>query len=518
MAQYLRGGGDLIALGAPAFSKLLANIEGTWADAADLPELLGRVQPTHLLFDFERGDLSGWQRGANDMQSPTTVDLGKGTPESKRAMRVDITNLTGWDTILSPELEQPIPEGHTLTCLWAKGSKATTQLSLEWREKDGSRWIAAIPLSREWRHYALRPEDFKYWHDNPSQGRGGAGDHFKPQNAARLSVGLAFTHTSVPPGKHAFWVDQIGTAENPYRDLPDFAEAKPPTLDTLSPTYKIHSVSPSVGLRLDPRQVLLPASKLPAAERVLSSHVRPQATGFGKQRKWRWIPLVEAVYRLGGRRGTPGVLLINRAEPYNGSVWGSLAAPDQDYLKRPQVVDFITALAGRMLDGVFLFEGGAQFYAYFQGEKVNLGAEVVNLGAAPAQGLTVRVRVTGGGRQRLLRESEVSVPPGESRAVECTWAPGRFGRDEYEVAVELLREGELIDRLEHDLGVWEPKPKARRQYMTTRHGYLSLGDTRWYAHGINYMPSSGIAIEDGPYFEYWLDPQPYDPEVIERDL
>jgi hypothetical protein len=32
------------------------------------------------------------------------------------------------------------------------------------------------------------------------------------------------------------------------------------------------------------------------------------------------------------------------------------------------------------------------------------------------------------------------------------------------------------------------------------------------------MPSSGVGTEDGEYFEYWLDPQPYDPEVIERDL
>jgi hypothetical protein len=32
------------------------------------------------------------------------------------------------------------------------------------------------------------------------------------------------------------------------------------------------------------------------------------------------------------------------------------------------------------------------------------------------------------------------------------------------------------------------------------------------------MPSSGIGIEDGEYFEYWLDPQPYDPEIIARDL
>jgi len=516
LGQYLRAGGNLIALGAPAFSKLPFKLEGAWADAADLPTLLGRVQPTHLLFDFEQGDLSGWQRGANDPASPTTFGLDQGAAGTTRALHVAVSNLTGWDTIVSPQLQQPIPQGHALTCLWARGSQTTTQLALEWREKDESRWIATIPLSQQWQHYALRPEDFQYWPDNPSKGRGGPADRLKPANTVQLSVGLAFTHTSLPPGKHEFWVDEIGTAENPYPELPDASQAEPPTLDTLSPAYKIHPVSAGAALRLDPRQALLPLRELPPPQQVLSSHVRPQATGCGKQRQWRWIPLVEAVSPQGDRRGTPGVLLINRADPYSGSLWGSLAVADQGYLQQAPVVDLITALAKRMLDGVFLDEGGAQSHAYFQGEKVNLGAEVINLGAADSGPLTVHIRVSRDREALLDRQFELNVPAGESRTVECPWAPGRFEHDEYDVTVELLRQGTVIDCLGHQIGIWQPKPKP--VFMTAHDGDLWLGDQRWYAHGVNYMPSSGIASEDGPYFEYWLDPQPYDPEVIERDL
>ena len=54
--------------------------------------------------------------------------------------------------------------------------------------------------------------------------------------------------------------------------------------------------------------------------------------------------------------------------------------------------------------------------------------------------------------------------------------------------------------------------------MTARDGDFYLGDEKWYPYGVNYMPSSECGIEDGAYFEYWLDPQPYDPVVTERDL
>jgi len=35
---------------------------------------------------------------------------------------------------------------------------------------------------------------------------------------------------------------------------------------------------------------------------------------------------------------------------------------------------------------------------------------------------------------------------------------------------------------------------------------------------VNYMPSSGIGLANGQYFENWVGRGAYDPEVIERDL
>jgi hypothetical protein len=85
-----------------------------------------------------------------------------------------------------------------------------------------------------------------------------------------------------------------------------------------------------------------------------------------------------------------------------------------------------------------------------------------------------------------------------------------------EVTVELRRDGELVDRLAHPLGVW--RPKARPSFIEARDGGLWLEGQRWKAHGVNYMPSSGIAQADLEQFEHWLGRGAYDPMVIDRDL
>ena len=66
------------------------------------------------------------------------------------------------------------------------------------------------------------------------------------------------------------------------------------------------------------------------------------------------------------------------------------------------------------------------------------------------------------------------------------------------------------------LGVWEPK--AKPEFIEARDGGFWLRGKPWKAHGVNYMPSSGIGLANGHYFEAWLGRGAYDPEVIERDL
>jgi len=528
LERFLRDGGDLIVLGGPAFERIVWNYEGRWLDREGFIDLLSQTELENKLFDFE-APVDEWTRGSNTPPSEgegrggtlveTTTQGGHG---SGKALHVRIPHLTGWDTVASPPLEQPFPAGHSLTCFWARGTKQTTQLALEWQERDGSRWIATVALEPRWKYFVLPPESFAYWHDNPSQGRGGANDCFRPANAARFSVGLAFTHTqAIGSGPHEYWLDDLGTAPDPRSEKDRavfFQPPRLPVLDTISPSYKLFEVTDLRSIRFHPSQALVARAKLPRPAATFAVHPRPQGTGYHKQRKWRWIPLVEALDRLGRPCGTLATLLFHRTPPYRGGVWLSLPVADRRFLRSEAVLHLVTEAAQRMLDGVFLAEGGAEWYACFDGEAIRLGAEVVNLGRQPAEGLHVRLRVAaeGGLRRVFERTFDVSVAPGASQTVEAVWDPGRFARDEYQVKVELRRGGPVIDRLVHDLGVW--RPSASPAFITTRDGDFRLQGKRWFPHGVNYMPSSGMGIEEGEYFEYWLDPQPYDPEVIERDL
>jgi len=74
----------------------------------------------------------------------------------------------------------------------------------------------------------------------------------------------------------------------------------------------------------------------------------------------------------------------------------------------------------------------------------------------------------------------------------------------------------VIDGLRHELGVWEPK--AKQECIEARDGGFWFRGKPWKVHGVNYMPSSGIGLANGRYFENWVGRGAYDPAVIERDL
>ena len=85
-------------------------------------------------------------------------------------------------------------------------------MALEWREEDGSRWIATVDLTPQWKDYALPPERFKAWPVGsvPEERR------FNPANAVSCTVGLALSHTALEGDEHEYWFAALGTAPNPF--------------------------------------------------------------------------------------------------------------------------------------------------------------------------------------------------------------------------------------------------------------------------------------------------------------
>ncbi len=119
-----------------------------------------------------------------------------------------------------------------------------------------------------------------------------------------------------------------------------------------------------------------------------------------------------------------------------------------------------------------------------------------------------------GRARRTVLDREVTLATDEAKAVEQNGLSRQTG--ETGVLTSLTSDGALIDGLQHELGVWEPQ--AKPQFIEARDGGLWLRGKQWKVNGVNYMPSSGIGLANGHYFEAWLGRGAYHPAVIERDL
>ncbi len=145
-----------------------------------------------------------------------------------------------------------------------------------------------------------------------------------------------------------------------------------------------------------------------------------------------------------------------------------------------------------MKRGVFLSEGGSEFFTVFAGQQFKAGARVVNFGRETVSNLHVAVKFLDakGAPRREVLDRVVALAPGEAKAVEQAGLSRNAG--EAGVSASLTLDGALIDGLHHELGVWEPK--AKPQYIEARDGGFWWRGKPWKAHGVNYMPSSGIGL------------------------
>ncbi len=502
LSRYLRSGGHLMVLGAPALDRLVYPFKGSWLDS---DEIMARIRNTPAQRRLLQVKAAPWKRTSNDMSTATTWHPD---PTAVDGVSVKIASLTSWDTLLTSLEQSPGPAERYIT-FRAKGSASTTALAVEIAERDGSRWIATIPLTPKWERFALPDTAFALWDPDRRSKRQGPGDHLNLTQADSVSVGLALTHTRVPAGSHAYSIADLGSAVGP--SLPDLVQ--PPVLDTISPMYKVYPVRGARSLSASKGSTLVaaPAPELPA--RIFSTHPRP-ATGFAKGRKWRWLPLLE-VTGTDGVAGTVATLLAHRDDGFGRGRWASFTPADNAWYSRPATLRYIAATAKAMLTKPLLLEGGCEFYGVFANDRPRLGA-VVDRGPARASNLQARITVAGHSGRPVTVRTLALRPNGQESAAEAVWPVPSGKTDRYTVKVELLQAGKPVDVMVHDVTVRHPK--AKPSFMTAGANQFALDGKPWRWHGVNYMPSTGIALEDGPMFEQWLSPASYDAEVVERDL
>jgi hypothetical protein len=534
--RYLRAGGDLLALGLPMWDSPTFRVQGRWMSRAEHDRMLTAQQPQHLIEDFEVGDLKRWSRATDNGSNPVRHSVE--AAEHGQALHVVIDRVTGWETFQSPPLTQPFPPGHTLTCFRAKGDGVTRQLSLEWTERDGSRWIAVVDLSQEWQRYALPPEAFKAW--LPPAHRRAAGDHLNATNAVRFTVGMAFSHTAIESPRQAYWFDDLGTAPNPFGNAAPPAGFESPRLESLCPGYQLYPVTTRVVVRPSHEKAGLEAWEAPtnaaklefeAKWPVLAMHPRPRGTGFNQDRPFRWEPLLGAYDPSDSDyRGALGALLVHVKPPYRGSVWAGFTPTEPDFYRQPLVRQALRQVLERIRRGVFLVEAGPERFTNpierppadipprAMGkvtQSVAAGARVVQFGQVAIDGLlgwVVDVTPDSPGWEGMNFAFAGNPREGMTAEFKMPMHPGR----ERQIGIVLMSGKQILDAVKVPVLVWNPVKQP--PVIEARDGGFWLDGKPWKAHGVNYMPSTGIGLANGQWFEHWLGRGAYDPSVVQRDL
>ena len=503
--DYLENHGRLLALRTPAWQNPLYSLSGKWVSAEQFGRFSANRKPDAPCIELSASFIGQWTRSSNELKNPT---WHKAEPTELAnhplAIHGRMSNLTSWDTLCSPSLDNPFGKDRTVTQFAAKGGPRTSQLAVEWIEKDGSRWIGTVPLSPSWRLYRLSPESFRFWPSAP--GRGGSGDRFKPVNADRLSVGLAFSHTGTVGGPHEFWVANIGTSTvKPGEPADMMAMSLAPT-DGLYPHYKFFKTT--VPTKACP--VGVAASHAVSIKDTYSLQPRPEPNGFDKRRQWTFEPLLVAKDKGGAWRGIPAALIRWNAGPRKGAGIASFAVTDDAFYQDKNALIGITSAAKELNRDVWFVDSGASVFTQNVGGLARFGATVYC--DKPGMSGEVQIdRMVNGASGRLL-DKFIDLKDGDCTKIET----GDLLATPGTIASTLSVNGTIVEHREHQL--YSYSPPLKKSFVTRQSGEFILDVKPTRFNGVNYMPSSGIGVEDNEYFEYWIDRQAYDPEIISRDL
>jgi len=522
LLEFLRRGGKLITFGTPIFEEALFRVRTRagekWMTAGEVDALRKATKPERLLFErIDEAELKRWTHWASHSGVSDKLSVVRSAFKSEGleldAFQIEL-ELKGWGIFSREFSTSPFASGQTLTCFWAKGSPQTKSMMIEWREADGSRWYAHVPLSTEWKLFVLSPSDFIFRGDSPTAGkRGFSGDRLIVENARTLVFGM---EGPMPHGKHAIFIAGIGTAKDPIEGID--TKFAPPSLEALCPAYKFYPLRRvnNISFIAMPTQVIETMAVRSPIKDAVAPVMRHTGIGFIDGRPFRYVPL-----------SNPPIvwLMLNAELPYARSWWLCFGSAVEDlWLSKPSV-NFIRRTIERLIEGIVLIEGGADKFTAYEGEPITLGARVANFGGRTADAeIVIEVKPTAGAKVATKAiasfNGSIKLPSGDIETV--TWELPRLRIGRYEVNVRLIRPsggGKVAcDELHSELVVTARPQVTENDRITIRGGHFIYRGRRWFAFGLNYWPRFIAGQEPTDYGRHWLDPVNYDPTVVEEDL
>ncbi len=265
------------------------------------------------------------------------------------------------------------------------------------------------------------------------------------------------------------------------------------------------------------------------ASRVILPNARPNAQGYGRNRRCRILPVLNVKKEGGrddGRRGsaayfalydtighmvnTPGTRLGNVSPITQGSEFAVIGIPLSEVLKmngERLISDMMTALER----GIFLFEAGSESYVIRPSEKIRVGAKVIS---ASRDYINVKVRFTVG-----LQTKEKELLTFGQNFTSVTAEFDGIDKGEYTVITELICDGAVVDRVENTLFVTNGNHSSdKKDFISVEDGNFKLNGENWYMFGMNYFPLYHVSLEINDYWRGVFDKSNYNPDEVDKDL
>jgi len=467
LVNYLKRGGAFLSTGGYAFDRPLVRAKDAWLNPDDLPI------PDAALTLLAPQDVKAWRPSSNRPDGPSlnAVEGPRGLP----GVALATPGLTGWDTGGLSGFGKSLPPDWAVTRFWAKGDAQTSKMWIEWSEADGSRWHKAVDLTAEWREYRLTPAQFVYWPDNPSVGRGGLGDCFRPASAAHISFGVAvdIAERNQP---HTVSLAGLGVQADPLADvrLPtprintrwarirDALWPEPEQIGVFDGAFPLRRVAATTPAEAQ-AVIAAFAWKAPLAGYSATAMLGLNGHGFGPNRA-RWVPLLACADADGRPRGHAGAVTHHFADCFAGSSWACFGVTNRDLFAAgsPALAQVLAPVTETLLRRFYVHESEAAYACYRAGETVTLRTRVSDFGRED-HAAEVRFVVTADGASApcATLTRPIAVKRGETLAVEATWPlPGKPS-DFYRVAAELWENGRRLDIEQAAFVVWSPDVIAR---------------------------------------------------------
>jgi len=505
LLSYLQQGGAFLSTGGYAFDRPLVRHDNTWQNPDDLPI------PDAPLTALTSGGAEAWHPSSNRAEAPA-IRAAEGVV-GLHAVELATPALTGWDTANLGGFAGRLPEGWSVTRFWARGDAQTPKMWIEWGEADGSRWHTAVALTNAWREYRIPAQQFAYWPDNPSVGRGGSEDHFRPATATAFSFGVA-TDLAERDRPHAIRVAGLGVQSDLLANLravtPHINTRWAPIRDALFPepeqinvfdgAFPLRSVAATSAADA---QAIIPAFQLsaPLAGYSATAMLGVNGHGFGPNR-CRWVPLLACSDAEGRPRGHAGAVVHHYADVFAGSSWACFGVTNCDLFAAgaPALKHVLAPVVDALLSRTYLHDTETGYACYRAGETVALRTRVSDFGRTD-RSAEVHFSVTPDGEAAPCAAfvRPAAVKRGETLDAEAAWPLPAKPRDFYRIRAELWEGGHLLDVEENAFVVWSPDVIAHGPKLTKDGSRFLLDGRPQFLMGCqNYWGQNGSVTARSP--------------------